>query len=179
MSIMTLWLLLAPALVPAQAAPPQAPAPAAQPARPPAPQTYEEYIFVVWRGLHNKILAMAKDFPEDKFDWKPHPDSRSMIAEFRHVVIGLEMSAAELRGDTFDYGGRMKALEALPAGRAAIVEVMERAIEASYPLVQKSPKPRLVWWVDHQAEHYGKLVSNYRINGLVPPASRPRTAAGQ
>ena len=51
---------------------------------------------------------------------------------------------------------------------------MESAIAASYTLVESTPKPRLVWWIDHQAEHYGKLVSNYRMNGLVPPISRPR-----
>jgi hypothetical protein len=27
-------------------------------------------------------------------------------------------------------------------------------------------------WIDHQAEHYGKLVSNYRSVGIVPPISR-------
>jgi hypothetical protein len=141
--------------------------------RPQAPTTYEGYILNTWKGLHNKILTMAKDFPEDKYSWRPHPDSRTVLDEFRHVVIGLEMSAAELRGEKFDYGGRLKADEAKPKTRESIVKEMEAAIDASYKLVENSPKPRLVWWLEHQAEHYGKLVSNYRINGLVPPISRP------
>ena len=145
-------------------------------ARPSPPTTFEGYVSTVWKGLHNKILDMAKDFPEDKYNWKPHPDSRTVLDEFRHVVVGLEMSAAEMKGDKFDYAGRVKALASMPETRAAIVAEMERAIAASYPLVESSPKPRLVWWIDHQAEHYGKLVSNYRMNGLVPPVSRPRTA---
>jgi hypothetical protein len=49
---------------------------------------------------------------------------------------------------------------------------MEAAIAKSYPLVQKDPQPRLIFWIDHQAEHYGKLVSNYRMNSIVPPISR-------
>jgi hypothetical protein len=28
--------------------------------------------------------------------------------------------------------------------------------------------------VEHSAEHYGNLVVYYRVNGMVPPASRPR-----
>ena len=79
----------------------------AQTAQP--PPTYETTILNTWKGLHGKILTMAKDFPEEKFGWKPHPDSRSMIDEFRHVTIGLEMSTAQLTGEKFDYNARLKA----------------------------------------------------------------------
>jgi hypothetical protein len=41
-----------------------------------------------------------------------------------------------------------------------------------YPLVEKSPTPLLIGWIRDQAEHYGKLVSNYRAVGIVPPISR-------
>jgi len=68
----------------------------------------------------------------------------------------------------------MKADESKPSTRASVVKDMEAAIAASYPLVEQSPKPRLVFWIDHQAEHYGKLLSNYRMNGIVPPISRPK-----
>ena len=142
-----------------------------QPAPPP---TYEQAVFNTWRALHNKILTMAKDFPEDKYGWKPHPDSRSVLDELRHVTIGLEMTTAMLKGEKFDYNGRVKADEGKPATRASVVGDMEAAMAASFPLVEKTPSPRLVGWVDHQGEHYGKLVNGYRSNGLVPPVSRPR-----
>ena len=150
----------------------------AQTPAPQPPPTYESVIQRTWVALHNKILEMAKDLPEDKLGWKPHPDSRTMLSEFRHVTIGLEMSAAELKGEKFDYAFRVKADESKPATRGSVVEEMEKAIAVSYPLVQSSPKPRLIWWIDHQSEHYGKLVSNYRSSGLVPPVSRPRTPTG-
>lgn len=70
--------------------------------------------------------------------------------------------------------GRVKADSGKPMTRASIVGDMEAAIAASYPLVENSPKPRLVFWIDHQGERYGKLVSNYRMNNIVPPVSRPR-----
>jgi hypothetical protein len=28
--------------------------------------------------------------------------------------------------------------------------------------------------IEHSAEHYGLLVAYYRLNNLVPPASRPK-----
>ncbi len=68
----------------------------AQTPRAKPPPTYEQVIVNTWKNLHNKILTMAKDtvYPDDKLGWKPHPDSRSVLDEFRHVTIGLEMTTA-------------------------------------------------------------------------------------
>src|SRR5262245_34897972 len=141
----------------------------------PAP-TYESAILNNWRNLHNKILTMAKDteVPDAKLGWKPHPDSRSVLEEFRHVTIGLEMTAAVARGEKFDFEAREKADASKPKTRASMVAEMEAAIKASYPLVEQKPAPSLVGWLEHQGEHYGKLVTAYRANGIVPPVSRKK-----
>jgi hypothetical protein len=77
-----------------------------------------------------------------------------------------------LRGEKFDYFAREKADAGKPKTRASMVSEMEAAIAISYPLVEKSPTPLLIGWIEDQAEHYGKLVSNYRAIGIVPPISR-------
>lgn len=135
---------------------------------------YDKAIVTTWKNLHNKILDMAKDFPEDKYAWKPHPDSRNMEQEFRHVTIGLEMTTASLKGEKFNFAAREKADEGKPHTRASVVGEMEAAIAASFPLVEAQPKPLLIGWLDHQGEHYGKMVDGYRVNGMVPPVSRPK-----
>ena len=70
----------------------------------PPPLTYERVITMTWKNLHDKILEMAKDtvFPDDKLGWKPHPDARSVLDEFRQVTNGLEWSSAQLRGEKLD-----------------------------------------------------------------------------
>jgi hypothetical protein len=142
----------------------------------PAP-TYETAIANSWKSVHNKILAMAKDpaFPDDKLAWKPHPDVRSVLEEFRHVTIGLEMTAAMARGEKFDFDAREKADASKPKTRASMLAEMEAAIAASFPLVESKPMPQLVGWLEHQGEHYGKLVTAYRANRIVPPVSRPKS----
>ena len=157
-----LALTLTPALASAQA--------------PQPPPTYEAAVLRTWKALHDKILVMAKDtvYPDAKLGWKPHPDSRSVMDEFRHVTIGLQMTSAVARGEKFDFEGAEKAAASKPKTRASVVSDMEAAIAESYPLVEKSPSPRLVGWLDHQGEHYGKLVTAYRVNGIVPPVSRPK-----
>jgi hypothetical protein len=141
------------------------------------PPTWESTIARSWKGTHDKLLTMAKDFPEELLGKRPHPDSRNALEEFRHVTIGLEMTTALLKGEKFDYMARTKADEGKPATRASIVAEMEAAYKASMEIVQASPKPLLIGWSEHQGEHYGKLVTLYRMNGLVPPISRPKTPA--
>ena len=141
------------------------------------PPTYEQVIVNTWKNLHNKILTMAKDtvFPDAKLAWKPHPDARSVMEELRHVTIGLEMTTAEAKGEKFDFDAREKADASKPKTRASVVTEMEAAIAASNPLVKSKPRPQLIGWLEHQGEHYGKLVTAYRANGVVPPISRPKT----
>ncbi len=141
----------------------------------PAP-TYESVIVNSWKNVHNKILTMAKDtqFPDDKLGWKPHPDSRSVLDELRHVTIGLEVTTATAKGEKLDFAAREKADAAKPKTRASVVAEMEAAIAASFPLVEAKQSPSLIGWLEHQGEHYGKLVTAYRVNGIVPPVSRPK-----
>ena len=150
----------------------------AQTAAPKPPPTYEQVIVNQWKGMHNKILAMAKDtqFPDDKLGWKPHPDSRSVLDELRHVTIGLEMTTAVAKGEKFDFAAREKMDASKSKTRASMVAEMEAAIAASYPVVEGGkPLPQLIGWIGHQGEHYGKLVTAYRVNGIVPPISRPKS----
>ncbi len=141
----------------------------------PAP-TYEAALARSWENVHNKILTIAKDtdFPDDKLGWKPHPDARSVMDELRHVTIGLEMTTAQTKGEKFDFEAREKMDASKPKTRASVVSEMEAALAASLPLVKAKPHPRLVGWLEHQGEHYGKLVTAYRANGIVPPVSRPK-----
>jgi hypothetical protein len=152
----------------------------AQTPAPKAPPTYEQVIVRNWKDVHNKILAMAKDsvFPEAKLSYKPHPDSRTMAQELRHVTIGLQMTTAQAKGEKYDFEAKEKEIDARPATRAEIVKEMEAAIAASYAVMDApgyKPAPGLIGWLEHQGEHYGKLVTSYRVNGVVPPISRPKS----
>src|SRR4029453_12956620 len=73
----------------------------------PPPLTYERAITMTWKHPHDKIPEIAKDtvFPDDKLGWKPHPDARSVLDEFRQITMGLEFSAAQLRGEKLDGPG--------------------------------------------------------------------------
>lgn len=147
---------------------------AALKARQIAVPTFEAATARTWKQMHDKILVMARDtqFPDDKLSFRPHPDSRTVLEELRHVTIGLEMSTANLKGESFDYEARDRADAAKPHTRASVVAEMEIAMAESYKLLANGGNPLHIFWIEHQAEHYGKLVSDYRMVGIVPPISR-------
>ncbi len=152
----------------------------AQTTTPKPPPTYEQVILRSWKNVHDKILVMAKDtvYPEAKLGWKPHPDARSVADELRHVTIGLEATTAQAKGEKYDFAAKEKEYAKNPQTRAAIVAEMEKAIAASYAVMDApgfKPPPSLIGWLEHQGEHYGKLVTAYRVNGVVPPVSRPKS----
>jgi len=129
-------------------------------------------------GIHKQILDMAKDFPEDKYDFRLKPEMRSFGEVIVHVSSGVMYAAKKGRGENVKW-------DELDAknykGKDAIVALLEKWMsdaDASLKAVPEANYAKTVQpWLavlEHSAEHYGLLVAYYRANGLVPPESRPK-----
>lgn len=155
-------------VVPAASA--QAPAPQGQQ----APPTLEQVMQRQWNNVTGKVIAMAKDLPEDKWDSRPHKDSRSALQEFWHCMASMQFAAARVKGQQMDRAATDKlfADEGKPRNRAEIVAAMESAAKEFSDTIGAKADPRFISGIEHMGEHYGKLVTIYRMNGIVPPASR-------
>src|SRR5499427_10603510 len=42
-----------------------------------------------WNDIGKKLIAIAEDLPEDKYDYKPNPDSRTFVAQLLHVSASM------------------------------------------------------------------------------------------
>src|ERR1700677_2880768 len=42
-----------------------------------------------WNDIGRKLTAMAEDFPEEKYDFKPNPAQRSFAEQLLHVSVNL------------------------------------------------------------------------------------------
>ena len=128
--------------------------------------------------INRKILAMAKDFPEDKYGYRLKPEMRSFGEVIVHVTSGIVYAAKAGRGE------KVKWDEIDPKGyttKSSIVALLEKSVadaEATAKSLPDSSFSKTVEpWDDvteHSAEHYGLLVAYYRANGMVPPESRPK-----
>jgi len=129
--------------------------------------------------VNQKVLEMARDFPEDKYGYKPTKDVRSFGGVIVHIASGNVYGAKAGRGENVKWD-EMDPKEF--HGKADIVAVLQKSIDDATATLKNTPDDRfketLSPWmsiVEHAAEHYGQLVVYYRANGLVPPESRPKS----
>lgn len=143
-----------------------------------APKSTAEITRALFIDNDRKILAMAKDFPADKYGFRLKPEMRSFGEVLIHIAAGNVWAAHAGRGEKVQW-------DELDAknypDKAAIVAMLEKTFAESESVMKswtddqfaKSVRP----WAEvteHTAEHYGLLVAYYRANGMVPPESRPQ-----
>jgi hypothetical protein len=143
-----------------------------------APQSPAESVRGNFADINRKILAMAKDFPDDKYGYRLKPEMRSFGEVIVHVTSGIVYAAKAGRGE------HVKWDEIDPKGytsKASIVALLETSIADAEATAKSLPDSSFTKTVEpwddvteHSAEHYGLLVAYYRANGIVPPESRPR-----
>ena len=51
-----------------------------------------------WNEVGRKLIAMAEDFPEDKYDYKPSPAQRSFAEQLLHVAGSNDLFTAVSKG---------------------------------------------------------------------------------
>ena len=142
-----------------------------------------------WNEIGRKIIAMAEDFPEDKYDMKPTPAQRSFAEQLLHVAGSNDYFTDVAQGkkpkddEARDhYKTKAQVVEYLKksfADGAAVIKqkgdagMMATVVEAEGG--RTVPTLDLAYGlVEHGGEHYGQLVVYYRVAGLVPPESRPK-----
>jgi len=144
-----------------------------------------------WNDVGRKLIAMAEDFPEDKYDFKPVPAERSFAEQLLHAAnsnyfftnpaMGLKPPAEE-DPKREQYKTKAAVVEfvkkAFADGAAAIKKKGDHGLNDLIvdPFANQQVRVSDMAWglLEHSGEHYGQLVVYYRVAGLVPPESRPK-----
>jgi len=159
-------------------------------------------ILAQWNEIGRKLIAMAEDFPEDKYDFKATPTSASFSQRLIHGA------AANYFFTNLATGQRPPAEEDPPrtqfANKAAIVAYVKKSFadgaaaiqvkgdrgiaEAVVdPFAEDNPQQAgksqiqlgylATNLIEHSGEVYGQLTVYYRVAGMIPPESRPKKSA--
>lgn len=142
-----------------------------------------------WNDIGRKLTAMAEDFPEDKYDFKPTPAQRSFAEQMLHAagscyyftnpVTGQKPPAGDPKREQYKTKADIVAFvkKSFADGASTIQSLGDKgmATEVEYFPGQKSRVLDIAYGIiEHSGEHYGQLVVYYRLEGLVPPESRPK-----
>ena len=147
---------------------------------------------VRWNDIGNKLIAMAQDFPEDKYDFKLQKDERTFALNLLHAAALDFVVIRRISGSNVgpDFGDGDNPTRDAFKTKADIVKFVQEAVAAGAKVIQQQGDAGLdnttkffgnrlahnssIWTfaIEHSGEHYGQLVVYYRANNLVPPDSR-------
>jgi uncharacterized damage-inducible protein DinB len=164
----------------------------------PAPSA-SEALLLNWNEIGRKLIAMAEDFPEDKYDFKAAPSAHTFAERLIHVAaanyfftnlaLGQKPPSEEdPKRDQFKNKSAVVAYvkKSFADGAAAIKAKGDKGISGVVvdPFAQDVPEQAgrtqtrlgdLAYsLVEHSGEVYGQLTVYYRVAGLIPPESRPK-----
>lgn len=152
-----------------------------------------------WNEIGRKLIAMAEDFPEGKFDFKPAPSTRSFAERLIHAAAANYFFTNLAQGQKAP--GEEDPPRAQFKDKAAVVSYVKKSFADGVAAIQaKGDKGILDLVVDpfaedrpelagkeqirlidlahslneHSGEVYGQLSVYYRVAGLIPPESRPK-----
>ena len=180
--VLALGLMSVPAMA-QEAAKKEAPKPALSPS---------EGLLEQWNEIGRKLIAIAEDLPEDKYDYKPNADSRTFRGVLLHVSASMYFFTDLSQNKKARYADDPKPADLKINSKADLVAFVKQCVKDGGDLIKaKGDKwlnesvnaggPRLTrvgdlayGLIEHSGEHYGNLVVYYRVNGIVPPESRPK-----
>ena len=136
-----------------------------------------------WERTRGFVVRTAEVVPEDKYDFKPTPEVRSLREQLIHIVE-----------ENYFFMGMVSGQRTQPPGNLTTKADIIRALNDSYdhgarilaglndttametvPVMGNRQGPRwsmaLMNIVDNM-NHYGNLVVYMRMNGIVPPSSQ-------
>jgi len=149
-----------------------------------------------WKDIGNKLIAMAQDFPEDKYDFKVQKDERTFALNLLHAAALDFVLIRRVSGSNLgpDFGPGDNPTRDLFKTKADVVKFVQEAVADGARVIQQQGDAGLdntskflgnrlahnssIWTfaIEHSGEHYGQLVVYYRANNLVPPDSRRNQA---
>ena len=144
-----------------------------------------------WNDIGRKLIAMAEDFPEDKYDFKPTPAQRSFAEQLLHaaganyfftnLAMGQKPPAEEdPKREQYKTKADVVAFvkKSFADGAAAIKAKGDKGMNDLLVDPGSNQQIRVsdtaYGFIEHSGEHYGQLAVYYRVAGLVPPESRPK-----
>jgi hypothetical protein len=161
--------------------------------QPPSPaRSRSDEMLDRWNDIGNKLVAMAQDFPEDKYDFKLQKDQRTFALNLLHAAALDFVLIRRISGSNVgpDFGEGDNPTRDQFKTKADVVKFVQEAVADGAKVIQQQGDAGLdnttkffgnrlahnsyIWTfaIEHSGEHYGQLVVYYRANNLVPPDSR-------
>lgn len=157
-----------------------------------APAGIAADLLVQWNYTGKQLINMAADFPENKFDYKATAAQRTFAEQLLHAAganyifidaaLGTKPPRDVENPPAKMYARRAQLVDYIKKsyadGAAAIRHLGDKGLveqtKAPFGNETETRAALFAEAMEHANDHYGQCVVYYRLNGLVPPESRPQ-----
>src|SRR5947208_1444222 len=97
-------------------------------AQSPAPKSdppLREILLAQWVDIGDKIIKLAEEFPEDKYEYRPVPDVRTFADQLRHVAFWNLFVEKTARGEAIDAAVNELSRDEYPT-KAKVVDALKK-----------------------------------------------------
>jgi hypothetical protein len=168
------------------------------------PPTVTSVLEMLYGVVEEEVVSAAEAMPEDKYSFAPtHGEFkggeftgvRTFAEQVKHVAFANHLYFGPLMGETIDADSFAENTNGPAAlkNKAEIVQYLKDSFALGHQVIsgitsenQVTPLPKPVTpylstrlaiamiGAFHPKDHYGQMVEYLRMNGIVPPASRPQ-----
>src|SRR5260370_26157621 len=94
----------------------------------PAPSP-SQAVLEQWNDIGRKLIIMAEDFPDEKYEYKPHADSRTFAANLIHVSASMYYFTDIAQGQKPRYADDPKRDELKLQTKMQVVAFVKKCVE--------------------------------------------------
>lgn len=163
------------------------------------PGTISSVLNMLYSIVEQEVVSAAEAMPEDKYSFAPtngeFKGARTFAEQVKHIGFANHLYFGPLMGEAID----AKFIEENANGptalktKAEIVQYLKDSFALGHQMIsgitsenEFKPLPESLFpflstrlaiaiiGTFHPKDHYGQMVEYLRMNGIVPPASRPR-----
>ena len=141
---------------------------------------------ILWQQVTRNITTTAEELPDSLYAYQPTPAVRTFGQLFGHIAGSQYLFCAAALGEP---ERAEDAVEKSTTSKAGLVAALKASTEYCNRAYAQSDSATtagtelfgekqtrlfaLIMNAQHNGEHYGNLVTYLRLNGIVPPSSRP------
>ena len=133
-----------------------------------------------WNEIGNKLVAMAEDWPEEKYTYRPNEGVRTFGQVLLHIAGNNYDLINGITGKKLGTADNDPSTETFKT-KAQVVDFLKKSVSDGAAAIQSGGDAgalkNLNMWggnIENSGEHYGQLVVYYRNNKVVPPDSRKK-----
>lgn len=149
-----------------------------------------------WRYASRQIVELAEAIPVEKYTWRPGPGVRSVSEVFMHIALAnfylLSATGPKMPAEMDDPANAH--MERTTVAKPQVIAFLKRsllAVATAHAQLLPGDLTRKVAIEGHPStvdgmylrilahanEHMGQMIAYARVNGVVPPWSRPQPGA--